>query len=129
MTRHWSTSTTLPEAVVVADPDRVAGAERALARGAQVLVLDDAYQRLDVRRDLNIAVMSAETTRAVAGRCPPVRGEGWSALDRSDAIIVTRKRATPEAAMTLARDLAGRNERSGRRGPPRSSVSRGAGVG
>jgi tetraacyldisaccharide 4'-kinase len=54
----------LPTAVVVADPDRVAGAERALARGAQVLVLDDAYQRLDVRRDLNIAVISAETTLA-----------------------------------------------------------------
>jgi tetraacyldisaccharide 4'-kinase len=32
----------VPEAVVVADPDRVAGAERALANGAQVLVLDDA---------------------------------------------------------------------------------------
>ena len=45
----------VPEAVVVADPDRAAGAERALANGAQVLVLDDAYQRLDVRRDLNIA--------------------------------------------------------------------------
>src|SRR3954471_16919767 len=42
----------VPGAVVIPDPDRVAGAERALARGAQVLVLDDAYQRLDVRRDL-----------------------------------------------------------------------------
>ena len=48
-------STRVPEALVVADPDRVAGAERALAEGAHVLVLDDAYQRLDVRRDLNIA--------------------------------------------------------------------------
>ncbi len=45
----------VPEAVVVADPDRAAGAERALAHGAEVLVLDDAYQRLDVRRDLNLA--------------------------------------------------------------------------
>jgi tetraacyldisaccharide 4'-kinase len=80
--------------------------ERALARGAEVLVLDDAYQRLDVRRDLNIAVVSAETTRAVRWPLPagPWR-EGLSALDRADAVIVTRKRATPEAALALAADL------------------------
>jgi tetraacyldisaccharide 4'-kinase len=96
----------VPEAVVVADPDRVVGADRALARGAQVLVLDDAYQRLDVRRDLNIAVISAETTRAVRWSLPagPWR-EGWGALDRADAVIVTRKRATPEAALALAAKL------------------------
>jgi tetraacyldisaccharide 4'-kinase len=96
----------VPEAVVVADPDRAAGAERALANGAQVLVLDDAYQRLDVRRDLNILVMSAETTRAVRWPLPagPWR-EGWAALERADAVIVTRKRATPDAAQSLAREL------------------------
>ncbi len=96
----------VPEAHVVADPDRVCGAERALARGAEVLVLDDAYQRLDVRRDLNIAVVSAETTRAVRWSLPagPWR-EGLSALDRADAVIVTRKRATAEAASALAIDL------------------------
>ena len=90
----------------MADPDRAVGAERALARGAEVLVLDDAYQRLDVRRDLNIAVVSAETTRAVRWSLPagPWR-EGLHALDRADAVIVTRKRATPEAALGLAADL------------------------
>ena len=99
----------VPGAVVVADPDRAAGAERALANGAQVLVLDDAFQRLDVRRDLNIAVMSAETTRAVRWPLPagPWR-EGWRALERADAVIVTRKRATAEAALTLMRELGGR---------------------
>src|ERR687890_2075833 len=99
----------VPEAQVVADPDRASGAERAFGRGAQVLVLDDAYQRLDVRRDLNIAVVSAETTRAVKWPLPagPWR-EGWSALERADAVIVTRKRATPEAALTLMRELDGR---------------------
>jgi tetraacyldisaccharide 4'-kinase len=99
----------VPQAVVVADPDRFAGAERALANGAQVLILDDAYQRLDVRRDLNIAVMSAETTRAVRWPLPagPWR-EGWDALERADAVIVTRKRATPEAAHALVAQLQGR---------------------
>jgi len=99
----------VPEAVVVADPDRVAGAERAVANGAQVLVLDDAYQRLDIHRDLNVLVMSAETTRAVRWPLPagPWR-EGWDALDRADAVIVTRKRATPEAALAMVRELEGR---------------------
>jgi tetraacyldisaccharide 4'-kinase len=96
----------VPEAHVVADPDRLAGADRALARGAQVLVLDDAFQRLDVRRDLNVAVVSAETTRAVRWPLPagPWR-EGLSALERADAVVVTRKRATLEAALTLAAQL------------------------
>ena len=106
--RRWCTSTPCPRAVVIADPDRAAGAERALANGAEVLVLDDAYQRLDVRRDLNILVMSAETTRAVRWPLPagPWR-ESWKALDRADAVIVTRKRATPEAARALAQEVQG----------------------
>jgi tetraacyldisaccharide 4'-kinase len=99
----------VPEARVIADPDRAAGADRALARGAQVLVLDDAFQRLDVRRDLNIAVVSAETTRAVRWPLPagPWR-EGLRALERADAAVVTRKRATLQAALTLAADLQAR---------------------
>lgn len=97
----------VPEAAVVANPDRVAGAQVALAQGAQVLVLDDAFQRLDVRRDLNIAVVAAETTRAVRWPVPagPWR-EGLEALARADAVIVTRKRATREAAIALADELA-----------------------
>src|SRR5205823_3048880 len=54
----------VPQAVVVANPDRVAGAVAARAQGAQVLVLDDAYQLLGVGRDLNIAVVSAESATA-----------------------------------------------------------------
>jgi len=101
----------VPEAIVVANADRVAGAEAALAQGAQVLVLDDAYQRMDVRRDLNLAVVAAETTRAVRWAVPagPWR-EGVEALDRADALIVTRKRATPEAAELLADELSSRIE-------------------
>jgi tetraacyldisaccharide 4'-kinase len=99
-------SKAVPSAHVVSSANRVEGAERALARGAQVLVLDDAYQRLDIRRDMNILVISAETTRAVRWPLPagPWR-EGWSALDRADLVIVTRKRATAEAAHQLAGEL------------------------
>ncbi len=97
----------VPEAIVVANPDRLAGAHRAVAEGAQVLVLDDAYQRLDVRRDMNICVISAETSRAVTWSLPagPWR-ESWAALDRADAVIITRKRADAETAARLAERVA-----------------------
>lgn len=96
----------VPTARVVACPDRVSGTEQALAAGAQVVVLDDAYQRLDIRRDLNIVVVSAETSRAVRWLLPagPWR-EGLEALNRADALIVTRKRATAGAASRLAEEL------------------------
>lgn len=99
----------VPEAHVVADANRAAGAERAFARGAQVLVLDDAFQRLDLRPDLNVLVVSAETTRAVPWPLPagPWR-ERWSALTRADLVIVTRKRASAETAAEFAEELRGR---------------------
>jgi tetraacyldisaccharide 4'-kinase len=76
-----------------------------------VLVLDDAYQRRDIWRDLNIAVVSAETSRAVRWSLPagPWR-EGLQALDRAGALVITRKRATAEAALAMARDLTARVE-------------------
>jgi len=99
----------VPGARVVADPDRVAGAGRAMAEGAQVLVLDDAYQRQDVWRDYNIAVVSAEASRAVPWPLPagPWR-EGLDALDRADALVITRKRADRAAALAMAQALAPR---------------------
>jgi len=96
----------VPGAIVLGDVDPVAAGERAMAQGAGVLVLDDAYQRLDVHRDLNVAVVSAETSRAVRWTLPagPWR-EGWPALQRAGAAIVTRKRAPFDAAQSLAADL------------------------
>ncbi|HXV91169.1 MAG TPA: tetraacyldisaccharide 4'-kinase [Gemmatimonadales bacterium] len=96
-----------PGVIVVADPDRRAGAARALAAGATVLVLDDAFQRLDVARDVNIAVLSAEGEQAARWPLPagPWR-EGWWALIRADLIVVTRKRASAGAAQDLAARLA-----------------------
>ena len=96
----------VPQAVVVANPDRVAGAVAARAQGAQVLVLDDAYQLLGVGRDLNIAVVSAESAVASPWLLPagPWR-EGRDALGRADLIVVTRKSASAEAAGALADQL------------------------
>jgi len=96
----------VPQAVVVANPDRVAGAVAARAQGAQVLVLDDAYQLLGVGRDLNIAVVSAESAAASPWPLPagPWR-EGRDALSRADLIVVTRRCASVEAAGALAEQL------------------------
>src|SRR5690606_16806963 len=94
----------VPDAVVVPDPDRRAGSLLAMAGGAQVVVLDDAFQRLDVHRDLNVCVVSAESAvRAVPWTLPagPWR-EPWPAIARADAVIVTRKRADHESARLVA---------------------------
>ncbi|HXH63587.1 MAG TPA: tetraacyldisaccharide 4'-kinase [Gemmatimonadales bacterium] len=93
----------VPGAVVVADPDRVAGGARAQAAGAQVLVLDDAFQLLGVRRDVNIVLVSAENVRLSRWPLPagPWR-EGWGALRRADAVVVTRKRVEFSEARALA---------------------------
>ena len=99
----------VPGAVVVADPDRIAGAVRALAAGADVIVLDDAFQTLGVARDLNLALVSAEIARQVPWLLPagPWR-EPARALGRADGFIVTRKRASFEEAQGVAGALAAR---------------------
>lgn len=126
----------VPEAVVIEHPDRAASAERAVAAGAQVAVLDDAFQRLDVARDLNVAVVSAESLRAPRWTLPagPWR-EGWRALRRADLVVITRKaarqtavaevervvrRVVPGTALAVARltIIALRGLHSGRRLPP-----------
>ena len=99
----------VPQGIVVADPDRPAAARAAAARGADVLVLDDAYQLLGVGRDLNIAVLSADSVGGSVWPLPagPWR-EGADALDRADLIVVTRKRAPGATAERLATWLARR---------------------
>lgn len=96
----------VPEAVVVANPDRRAGALLAAERGATVLVLDDAYQRRDVRRDLNVLVVSAEALHASRWCLPagPWR-EPLAGAERADFVIVTRKRAGSEAALAAVTTL------------------------
>jgi tetraacyldisaccharide 4'-kinase len=99
----------VPEAIVVANRDRQAGGAAARARGADVLVLDDAFQLLAVRPDLNIAVLAVEQERLARWTLPagPWR-EPRGALGRADILVVTRKRAEAESADALAGRLAAR---------------------
>lgn len=96
----------VPAAIVVENPDRVAGGATARAQGAKVLVLDDAFQVLNTARDLNIAVLSAEQTRLARWLLPagPWR-EASGALRRADLLIVTRKRADAETTRALTERL------------------------
>lgn len=100
----------VPAAIVVQGRDRLRAAGRAAWSGAQAIVLDDAFQRLDVRRDLNLLLVSAESSDTAPWTLPagPWR-ESWSAVRRADIVVVTRKRASP----TAARRLVGRITSSG----------------
>jgi tetraacyldisaccharide 4'-kinase len=99
----------VPEAVVFAGPNRAAGARQAAAAGAQVLVLDDAFQLLRVARDLNIVVVSAESAGTSPWTLPagPWR-EKRNALARADCVVVTRKRVGGDAAAAVADELSAR---------------------
>jgi len=80
-----------PRARVIVDPDRVAGARRAIAEGADTLVLDDGFQHRRLARDLDIALVDA-TAPFGHGRMLP-RGllrEPPTALRRADLIVLTR---------------------------------------
>lgn len=92
-----------PEARVVENPDRMAGVNEARKLGAQVVILDDAFQRLDVARDLNLLLVSAESGNSVPWLLPagPWR-EPWREAARADFIVVTRKVADRETAGAVA---------------------------
>ncbi len=77
-------------AEVVVNADRSAGAEHAVADGADVLVMDDGFQHQRLRRDLDIVLIDAVEPFGF-GHCLP-RGllrEPVSALADADAVVLT----------------------------------------
>jgi tetraacyldisaccharide 4'-kinase len=89
-------ASSLPNAIVVVDEDRVRGAERAMSLGAQVVLLDDGYQHIRLRRDLNILLVDAE--RGVGSVLPFGRArEDVSAARDANFLIITN--AEDEARM------------------------------
>jgi tetraacyldisaccharide 4'-kinase len=96
-----------PDLPVVADRDRLRGAGRAMERGADVLVLDDAFQHLRLRRDLDIVLVAAETWTRHPRLLPrgPFR-EPPHALRRADVVVITRRTAPPESAVRAEVDVA-----------------------
>jgi tetraacyldisaccharide 4'-kinase len=49
-----------PGAMVIVGKDRVAGAEKAVELGAQVIILDDGFQHLRLKRDLDIVLLDSQ---------------------------------------------------------------------
>ncbi len=87
-------------AAVVVDPDRVAGAGRAVAGQADVLVMDDGFQHLRLRRDLDIVLIDA-TRPWGYGHCLPrgILREPVAALRDAGAVVITRADQTGSKAV------------------------------
>jgi tetraacyldisaccharide 4'-kinase len=86
----------LPGVPHVANRDRAAGVAAAVARGADVAVLDDGFQHRRLHRDLDIVAIDA-TDPFGCGRLFP-RGllrESLDGLARADAIVLTRATSLP----------------------------------
>lgn len=85
-------SSKLPGALVVEDADRVAGARRAIASGADLLLLDDGFQHRRLRRDADVVLVDA-TRDLAAERCLPLgflREPLGPALSRATVALLTR---------------------------------------
>jgi tetraacyldisaccharide 4'-kinase len=87
---------------VVVSADRVRGVARAATLGANVAVLDDAFQHLRAAREVDLVLLSADrwTLRARLLPAGPWR-EPMSALRRASMVLVTRKAASSAAAMAV----------------------------
>jgi tetraacyldisaccharide 4'-kinase len=98
-----------PVVPVVIDADRVAGARTAVSRGADCLVLDDAFQHRRIARAADVVLVSADRWTGSHRLLPagPWR-EPLSALGRASLILVTRKAVDETVARGVADQLARR---------------------
>jgi tetraacyldisaccharide 4'-kinase len=90
------------DAIVVAGPDRVAAARRAIERGATVIVSDDGLQHYGLGRDAEIVVIDAERRFGNGWLLPagPLREKAKRA-NLADLIVET-VRGEPDAAQGAA---------------------------
>lgn len=95
-----------PSIPVLPYPKRLAGIRRAAELGAEVAVLDDAFQHRAVRGDANVVLLAAETPLESPRLLPrgPWR-EPLTALSRASLAVVTRKDADSARARAAVREL------------------------
>jgi tetraacyldisaccharide 4'-kinase len=95
-----------PDTPIIAAPDRIAGVSRAVAAGADCVVLDDGFQHRRLARDFDIVLISAESWRGLRRMLPrgPWR-EPIGSLRRADFVIVTRKVASHDRGSTVRDEL------------------------
>ncbi|NIN71315.1 MAG: hypothetical protein GTO46_05125 [Gemmatimonadetes bacterium] len=96
-----------PEVPVHATADRIEGVRRAERGGADVVVLDDAFQHRALRADAYVVLLAAEEWSDSPRLLPrgPWR-EPPSALERASLIVTTRKVATRDDAQRVSGELA-----------------------
>lgn len=84
-----------PGVPVIVAADRVAGIARARDAGANIAVLDDAFQHRQVAREADVVLVSADRWSPDSRLLPagPLR-EPLAALKRATIIVVTRKAAS-----------------------------------
>lgn len=95
-----------PAIDVIVDADRVRGAATAASRGADVVVLDDAFQHRRLAKTADIVLISADAWSGEPRLLPagPWR-EPIVAVRRADLVIVTRKAASHEAVDAVSEAL------------------------
>jgi tetraacyldisaccharide 4'-kinase len=81
----------LPGVPVVVDADRARGGVEAKRLGADVVLLDDGFQHLQLERDLDLVLVDAGDPWG-GGRQPPLGRlrESLGALTRADAVLITK---------------------------------------
>lgn len=91
-----------PQAEVIVNPDRVAGAREAVDKfGAKVLIMDDGFQHRRLGRDLDIVTIDATCPFGYGKVLPAgLLREPISALERADAVVITRCDRTDESELS-----------------------------
>lgn len=91
-----------PGVPVVVDANRVRGVQTAAARGADIAVLDDAFQHRRIRREADIVVISADAPHIRPRLLPsgPQR-EPLVSLRRADLVVIVRKAASRERVQRI----------------------------
>ncbi len=76
----------LPMAAIYADPDRVASAQLAVEKGAQIIILDDGFQHRRLARDANVVILRHKDAKS---RCVPAGDlrDRPSRLKKTDVIV------------------------------------------
>ncbi len=97
-----------PQAKVIINPDRVAGANEAVNKfEAKILVMDDGFQHRRLARDLDIVTIDATRPFGYDKLLPAgLLREPVDSLKRADAIVITRSdQGTEEELVDLERKL------------------------
>jgi tetraacyldisaccharide 4'-kinase len=94
-----------PGGIFINDKSKTKGASVAVSRGANLIVIDDGFQHLGLKRDLNIVLIAAE--HQYSEKCLPrgILREPFTALDRADFVVVTRKTAERVVTQSVAGDI------------------------